>query len=348
MNSILTPLARSGFLRRAPIILRGPHARYQPSLTSIQRPALLQARFAASSVSNKPGSQTLEHAALNVKEEVGNSAADWAKTIAAGNFTQDTVKVDTDPTFIGITSAGASMVPTPYMVMGLAGGLPYIAASGTTVYLAHQAGLAIAGVTTHIDPGVAHTILDQALTFQVTYGAVMLSFLGALHWGMEFAGYGGHKGYSRLLLGAAPILLAWPTLAMEPMQALIVQWVCFTALWWADFRVTSLGWTPKWYSQYRFYLSILVGTCIIGSLAGTSYWGPVAGHGLLSHDLNLIRAERKRSQAERKGVVGGDTEAVPAGEDADKYVRIVKHHEPENEGENEGEGKAEGEDGEKT
>ena len=60
---------------------------------------------------------------------------------------------------------------------------------------------------------------------------------------MEFAGYGGHKGYSRLLLGAAPILLAWPTLAMEPMQALIVQWVCFTALWWADFRVTSLGWS---------------------------------------------------------------------------------------------------------
>lgn len=49
---------------------------------------------------------------------------------------------------------------------------------------------------------------------------------------------------------------------------------------------------PKWYSQYRFYLSILVGTCIIGSLAGISYYGPVAGHGLLSHDLNMIRAER--------------------------------------------------------
>jgi len=64
---------------------------------------------------------------------------------------------------------------------------------------------------------------------------------------------------------------------------------------------------------------------IIGSLAGTSYWGPVAGHGLLSHDLNLIRAERKRSQAERKGVVHGDTEALPAGELADHYVKITKH-----------------------
>ena len=30
-----------------------------------------------------------------------------------------------------------------------------------------------------MDPGVASTILDQALNIQVTYGAVMLSFLGS-------------------------------------------------------------------------------------------------------------------------------------------------------------------------
>jgi hypothetical protein len=33
-------------------------------------------------------------------------------------------------------------------------------------------------VVTNIDPGVALTILDRALSIQVTYGAVMLSFLG--------------------------------------------------------------------------------------------------------------------------------------------------------------------------
>ncbi|KAF8891335.1 hypothetical protein BD779DRAFT_1514646 [Infundibulicybe gibba] len=130
---------------------------------------------------------------------------------------------------------------------------------------------------------------------------------------MEFAGYGGHKGYARLALGAAPILVAWPTLALQPMTALIVQWIGFTGLWWADSKVTINGWTPKWYSQYRFYLSILVGTCIIGSLAGTSYWGPVAGHGLISHDLEL-----------KSGVVPGLIEAVPAGEAAENYVRIHK------------------------
>jgi hypothetical protein len=69
----------------------------------------------------------------------------------------------------------------------------------------------------------------------------------------------------------------------------------------------------------------------------------VAGHGLLSHDLNLIRAERRRSHAERSGVVGGDTEAVPAGEDEDNYVKIRKHHEEEGEEKNEGEEEEKGE-----
>lgn len=59
-----------------------------------------QIRLAASGVSGRPGSQTLEHAALNVKEEVGNSAADWAKAIAGGNYFKDGVKVGQDePSF---------------------------------------------------------------------------------------------------------------------------------------------------------------------------------------------------------------------------------------------------------
>jgi len=158
---------------------------------------------------------------------------------------------------------------------------------------------------------------------------------------MEFAGLGGYQGYKRLMFGAAPVLWAWPTLALDPVSALIVQWVGFTALWAADSKVTGLGWAPKWYSQYRFYLSILVGTCIIGSLAGTSYYGPVAGHGLLSHDLDMIRNERKRIMREKEGSVGGDVEAVGGGEDSDNYVIIKKKEvKQEKEGGDEGAGGA--------
>ena len=142
--------------------------------------------------------------------------------------------------------------------MGLAGGLPYVASAGTTVYLSHQAGLAAAGTLTNIDPGVALTILDQALNFQVTYGAVLLSFLGAslyrvhpsriqlvagaLHWGMEFAGFGGFKGYPRLFLGVSPAIVAWSTITLQPTSALLCQWLGFTALWYADNRATTAGW----------------------------------------------------------------------------------------------------------
>lgn len=39
----------------------------------------------------RPASQTLEHAAINVKEELGNSAADLAKVISGANMTTDSV-----------------------------------------------------------------------------------------------------------------------------------------------------------------------------------------------------------------------------------------------------------------
>ena len=88
---------------------------------------------------------------------------------------------------------------------------------------------------------------------------------------------------------------------------------------------------PKWYSQYRFYLSILVGTCIIGTLAGISYYGPVAGHGLLSHDLQMIQNERRRQRPEVSGTIRGDIEAVSTGEAGDTYVQVRKKQKQEEE-----------------
>ena len=100
-----------------------------------------------------------------------------------------------------------------------------------------------AGIISSIDPGVAITLLHQALDIQTTYGAIMLSFLGALHWGFEFAEYGGMKGYPRLFIGAAPVVFGWSTLALDPINALIAQWIGFTALWWTDMKATSMGWS---------------------------------------------------------------------------------------------------------
>ncbi|KAJ7080406.1 hypothetical protein B0H15DRAFT_787233 [Mycena belliarum] len=315
MNSLTRPI-RSTF-NRSPLA-----ARHRLALHPAVSAPFLHARPVTNSVG--PGSESLSHAKQNIKEEAINSASTFAKAIAGTSVVVDKANSG----FLGITGAVASEVPKPVLIFGLAGGIPYIGAAATTVYLAHQAGLAAAGNLASVDPGVAITILDQALNVQVTYGAVMLSFLGALHWGMEFAGLGGAKGYARLALGAAPVMYAWPTLMLDPTMALVAQWVGFTGLWAADLRATSAGWTPKWYSQYRFYLSILTGTCILGSLAGITYWGPVGGHGLLEHDLHLIRAQRKELY-ERSGGKFGRTMTILEGDDT--FTRLRKTEDLERE-----------------
>ncbi|EPS94346.1 hypothetical protein FOMPIDRAFT_131244 [Fomitopsis schrenkii] len=329
-------------LARAPLALRRPFSSTArlPRARPFASPVLL-VRGAASSVSNKPGSQTIRQAAVNIKEELGNSGADLAKTIAGANWFQDAVAANPKrDTFLGITNAVAYSVPSQYITFGLIGGLPYLGTGAVTIYMAQQAGTALTDFTSRIDPGVAITMLDHALHIQMTYGAVMLSFLGALHWGFEFAGYGGQKGYSRLALGVVPVVWGWSTLALGPIEALIAQWVGFTWLWWADLRATSAGWAPRWYSQYRFYLTLLAGASILGTLAATSYWGPVGGHGLVSHDLNMIRALRRKEEPQSAGFVGGDVESVP--HDGDAYVLVRKRRvvEPQNEGGGDSEGAA--------
>ncbi|KAF7308873.1 hypothetical protein MKEN_01087500 [Mycena kentingensis (nom. inval.)] len=276
---------------------------------------------AASSVGLRPGSQTLAHARQNIKEEAGNSAKDLARAIAGANLHAPSSEKDG---FFALTGILASEVPKPVLVFGLAGGLPYVGTGAATVYLAHQAGLAATSPYAHIDPGVATNILTDALSVQVTYGAVMLSFLGAMHWGMEFAGHGGFHGWRRLALGAAPVLFAWPTLALEPTMALIAQWMGFTGMWWADLKATSAGWTPKWYAQYRFYLSFLAGTCILGSLAGITYWGPVGGHGLLSYELRLVREARQTLYETHPEAIYGADLVVRRGDAEGRFIRLQK------------------------
>lgn len=95
----MNPLLRSSLFRRIPQTLRRPLP--LAPLATRPLPILLHRRGAANNVSGRPGSQSAGHAAQNVKEEVGNSAADWAKTIAGGHFADtDTIKSDGDPTFV--------------------------------------------------------------------------------------------------------------------------------------------------------------------------------------------------------------------------------------------------------
>jgi len=85
-----------------------------------------------------------------------------------------------------------------------------------------------------------------AMPIPRSYGAVILSFLGAMHWGLEFAKYGGEQGNKRLALGVLPLAVAWPTLYLaDPAVALIAQWGGFLVSWVSDRWATGQGWSTS-------------------------------------------------------------------------------------------------------
>jgi hypothetical protein len=96
----------------------------------------------------------------------------------------------------------------------------------------------------------------------------IISFLGAIHWGLEYAGYGGHHSYRRYMIGVAAPAIAWPTIYMPIEYALITQFTAFNFLYFADASATVKGWFPPWYSTYRFVLTFIVGASIVASLVG--------------------------------------------------------------------------------
>ncbi|KAG8747521.1 hypothetical protein FRC10_000657 [Ceratobasidium sp. 414] len=206
--------------RRALALLAPRNALVRPAFS---RPTLL---FAVRGIANKiltGENKELDSVLHSAKEELKHVGSDLAKIIA-GNVLRDVpegarkdaaavtrerskkghggIKED----FISITKEIAEIVPNPALRMGLAGAAP------------------------GLDVNATLETLHQLQHVQVTYGAVLLGFLGAIHWGMEFAKYGGEHGYKRLALGVAPTLYAWPTLYLSPEVALATQWAGFTAL----------------------------------------------------------------------------------------------------------------------
>ena len=90
-------------LRRARVLLNAPSLLGTAHTLNRRSPFPLklhfQARGVASSVSGRPASQTPQHAATNIKEEVGNAASGLAKSIAGANLPVDHVKPAND-TFV--------------------------------------------------------------------------------------------------------------------------------------------------------------------------------------------------------------------------------------------------------
>ncbi|KAK3937377.1 hypothetical protein QBC46DRAFT_319807 [Diplogelasinospora grovesii] len=171
-------------------------------------------------------------------------------------------------------------VPSESYALGLAGTLPYLATSLSNVYLCWDLNTQWPSEsqflnTIMVSHDTAAHYLQLIEPVQAGYGAVIISFLGAIHWGLEYAEKTKvhERTRFRYAMGVVAPAVAWPTMLMPIEWALTSQFLAFTMLYFADSRATSRGWTPQWYGTYRWVLTAIVGVSIFISLVGRAKVG---------------------------------------------------------------------------
>jgi hypothetical protein len=103
----------------------------------------------------------------------------------------------------------------------------------------------------------------------IVYGAVILSFLGAVHWGFTLATENDPAERPRLLLGVLPAVAGWVAAAVaiyavQPIIGMALLIVVFIATAAVEWKAHHLGWVPGGYIGMR-----LVATAIVVAILTT-------------------------------------------------------------------------------
>ena len=96
------------------------------------------------------------------------------------------------------------------------------------------------------------------------YGAIILSFVGALHWGfaMTLADLAEEQRTGRFIWSVVPALLAWPAVLLSPIFAGPLLIVGFIAHYWQDRRLAAGTRLPAWYLPLRLRLTSVACLCL--------------------------------------------------------------------------------------
>ncbi|MBN8440912.1 MAG: DUF3429 domain-containing protein [Thauera sp.] len=144
-----------------------------------------------------------------------------------------------------MNDARSDVLPRPVAWLGYGGLLPFV-------------GLAI---TVLVDPW--HALLwGDAL---VAYGAVILSFVGALHWGfaMCLPGLTDRLRTACFVWSTVPALVAWPALLLDPLFAAALLVAGFVLHYWQDRRLAASAVLPAWYLPLRLRLTGVASACLL-------------------------------------------------------------------------------------
>lgn len=142
-------------------------------------------------------------------------------------------------------------LPLPLLAraLGLAGLVPFMAGA-TVVFLAD-------GWTRNL-----------ALLALAAYGAVILSFLGAVHWGFALAASDPAAEPARLIGGVLPSLWAWPCAGLlPPSLACLALAVGMGLVLAAEEWALARGFIPRAYLGMRRLLTAVAAACLAAAAA---------------------------------------------------------------------------------
>lgn len=103
------------------------------------------------------------------------------------------------------------------------------------------------------------------------YGAIILSFIGALHWGlaMSLPELSERQRSGWFAWSVVPALIAWPAVLFSPPLAAPLLVCGFIAHYLQDRRLARQGSLPGWYLPLRLRLTSVAVACLVAGVFAT-------------------------------------------------------------------------------
>ena len=115
---------------------------------------------------------------------------------------------------------------------------------------------------------VLATIVDlnliDASWVGVAYGAVILSFISGMHWGI-YLFHAASCSRNLFITSNIATLFGWVSLLVYPHGAsFLIQVSCFAGLLWLDRGLAQRGVLPPWFFRLRLHATFIVVSSLIG------------------------------------------------------------------------------------
>lgn len=104
-------------------------------------------------------------------------------------------------------------------------------------------------------------------SLSVTYGAVILSFISGIHWGL-FLTHAQRAPINLLVSSNITALLAWLSLLLVvPFTQYLILMFSFIGVWLVDRQLVKHGLIETWFYQLRTRITVIVSGCLLVFLA---------------------------------------------------------------------------------